>query len=218
MQHMESNTIRVAIFEDNDRLRESLKFLIDGTPGYLCCGAFPDCNRLSACIEVCKPDVVLMDIELPGMNGIEAVAELRRTYPEVQVLMQTIFQDDDNIFRAVCAGASGYILKSTPPAGYLEAISDVYGGGSPMTSFVARRVLELFSKHLHIPSHDSYQLTGREIEILQLLAKGKSYKQIASDLGLAFETIRTHMKRIYAKLHVNSNTEAVSKVINERII
>jgi len=212
------NDIRVTIFEDNKQLRESLSFVVDSTPGFTCTGAFHDCNDLDICMEVSKPDVVLMDIEMPGLNGIDAVKILRQKYPAVQVLMQTVFQDDDNIFRAVCAGASGYILKNTSPAQYMEAISDVYAGGSPMTGLVARRVLELFSKYVPQKMENDYQLSEREKEILQLLAQGKSYKQIAAALNLAYETIRSHMKRIYTKLHVNSNTEAVLKVINERLV
>ncbi|MDZ4824126.1 MAG: response regulator transcription factor [Flavobacteriales bacterium] len=215
---MSEKTIRVAIFEDNKQLRESLAFVVDGTQGFSCTGAFVDCNDLEECIEVSKPDVVLMDIEMPGMSGIEAVKIIRKKFPEVQVLMQTVFQDDENIFRAVCAGASGYILKNTSPAQYIEAIKDVCAGGSPMTGFVARRVLELFTRHVPHTEENDYQLSAREKEILQLLAQGKSYKQIAAALDLAFETVRSHMKRIYAKLHVNSNTEAVLKVLKERLV
>lgn len=211
-------TIRVAIFEDNKQLRESLSFVVDSTEGFSCTGAFPDCNDLEICLEASKPDVALMDIEMPGMSGIDAVKIIRKKFPEIQVLMQTVFQDDDNIFRAVCAGASGYILKNTSPAQYMDAIKDVHAGGSPMTGFVARRVLELFSKHVPQTQENNYQLSDREKEILQLLAQGKSYKQIAAAIDLAFETIRSHMKRIYAKLHVSSNTEAVLKVINERLV
>lgn len=215
---MSEKTIRVAIFEDNKQLRESLSFVVDSTPGYICTGAFVDCNDLEECMDVSKPDVVLMDIEMPGMSGIDAVKIIRKKFPEVQVLMQTVFQDDDNIFRAVCAGASGYILKNTSPAQYIEAIKDVYAGGSPMTGFVARRVLELFSKYVPHTEENDYQLSEREKGILQLLAQGKSYKQIADATDLAFETVRSHMKRIYAKLHVSSNTEAVLKVIKERLV
>lgn len=210
--------IRVAIFEDNKQLRESLTYVVLGTPGFTCTGAFPDCTDLAKCIEASSPDVVLMDIEMPGMNGIDATRIIRKEFPEVQILIQTVFQDDANIFRAVCAGASGYILKSTAPAQYIEAIRDVHAGSSPMSGYVARRVLELFSKHVPHTVDSDYQLTVREKEILQLLAQGKSYKQIADALNLAFETVRSHMKRIYSKLHVNSNTEAVLKILKERLI
>jgi DNA-binding NarL/FixJ family response regulator len=212
------NSIKVAVFEDNKHLRESLYYLINGTDGFSCVGAFADSNDILFQLKRTLPDVVLMDIEMPGMNGIDAVKIIKQNFPLVQVLMQTIFHDDDNIFNAICAGASGYILKTTSPAGYIEAIKDVYNGGSPMTGSIARRVLELFQKNI-IPSvnHD-YQLTPKEKEILQQLVKGKSFKMIADAINVSYETVRTHMKNIYNKLHVNSNTEAVSKVLNEKII
>ena len=210
--------IKVAIFEDNKHLRESLYYLINGTEGFTCTGAYPDGNDLQFQLNKNRPDVVLMDIEMPGMNGIEAVKLVRRNFPGIQVLMQTIFHDDDNIFKAVCAGASGYILKTTSPAGYIEAVRDVYNGGSPMTGSVARRVLELFQKNIIPSTGNDYQLTPKEKEVLQHLVKGKSFKMIAGDIGATYETVRTHMKNIYAKLHVNSNTEAVSKALQEKIV
>jgi DNA-binding NarL/FixJ family response regulator len=215
---MKDSEIRVAIFEDNKQLRESLTFLLNSTKGYSCSGAFSDCSDLRECLLASKPDVILMDIEMPGISGIEALVIIQREFPEMKVLMQTVFQDDDNIFKAVCAGASGYILKKTSPAKYLEAIEDVRNGGAPMTSIVAKRVLELFSKHLNKNPQVDYQLTHREKEILLHLSEGKSYKQIADSLDLAFETVRSHMKRIYSKLHVNSNTEAVLKVLKEKLV
>lgn len=210
--------IRVMIFEDNKHLRESLYYLINGTEGFVCIGAFPDCNDLVFQLKKSAPDVVLMDIEMPGMNGIDAVRIIKQQFATVQVLMQTIFHDDDNIFKAICAGASGYILKTTSPAGYIEAIKDVYNGGSPMTGSIARRVLELFQKNITPVANTDYQLTAKEKEILQQLVKGKSFKMIADAIGSTYETVRTHIKNIYAKLHVNSNTEAVSKVLNEKIV
>ena len=211
------NSIHVSIFEDNKHLRESLYYLINGTEGFTCTGAFPNSNSLVFQLKKSMPDVVLMDIEMPGMNGIEAVKIIKQQFPEIQVLMQTIFHDDENIFNAICAGASGYILKTTSPAGYIEAIKDVYNGGSPMSGSIARRVLELFQKNITPITNNDYQLTPKEKEILQQLVKGKSFKMIADAIGVTYETVRTHMKNIYTKLHVNSNTEAVSKVINEKI-
>jgi len=210
--------IRVTIFEDNKHLRESLYYLISGTEGFACSDAFENCNDLVFQLERSLPDVVLMDIEMPGMNGIEAVKIIKQKFPHIQILMQTVFHDDDNIFNAVCAGASGYILKTTSPEGYIEAIKDVYNGGSPMTGSVARRVLELFQHNITPKANTDYQLTPKEKEILQQLIKGKSYKMIADALGSSYETVRTHMKNIYAKLHVNSNTEAVLKVLQEKIV
>jgi len=210
--------IKVSIFEDNKHLRESLYYLINGTDGFTCTGAFADSNDISFQLKRMLPDVVLMDIEMPGMNGIDAVKLIKQNFPSIQVLMQTIFHDDENIFNAICAGASGYILKTTSPAGYIEAIQDVYNGGSPMTGSIARRVLELFQKNIIPISNNNYQLTPKEKEILQQLVKGKSFKMIADVIGSTYETVRTHMKNIYTKLHVNSNTEAVSKALNEKIV
>ena len=212
------NSIKVVVFEDNKHLRESLYYLINGTDGFSCVGAFADSNDILFQLKRTLPDVVLMDIEMPGMNGIEAVKIIKQNFPLVQVLMQTIFHDDDNIFNAICAGASGYILKTTSPAGYIDAIKDVYNGGSPMTGSIARRVLELFQKNIIPSANHDYQLTPKEKEILQQLVKGKSFKMIADAINVSYETVRTHMKNIYTKLHVNSNTEAVSKVLNEKII
>ncbi len=214
------SNIKVAIFEDNKHLRESLYYLINGSEGFSCVGAFPDCKDLVFQLKKTSPDVVLMDIEMPGMRGIEAAKIIRQNFSGIQVLMQTVFHDDEHIFNAVCAGASGYILKTTSPAGYIEAIKDVYNGGSPMTGSVARRVLELFQQRVPATGANGtdYQLTPKEKEILQQLVKGKSFKMIADALGSTYETVRTHMKNIYAKLHVNSNTEAVSKALNEKIV
>ena len=212
------NQIKVSIFEDNKHLRESLYYLINGTEGFHCAGAYADGNDLELQLKRITPDVVLMDIEMPGINGIEAVKIIKQEFPSVQVLMQTIFHDDDNIFNAICAGASGYILKTTSPAGYIEAIKDVYNGGSPMTGSIARRVLQLFQKNITPAVNHNYELTPKEKEILQQLVKGKSFKMIADAIGTTYETVRTHMKNIYAKLHVNSNTEAVSKALHEKIV
>ncbi len=212
------NIIKVAIFEDNKHLRESLYYLVNGTEGFTCSGAYADSNDLLFQLKRSQPDVILMDIEMPGMNGIEAVKIIRKQFPAIQVLMQTIFHDDDNIFKAICAGASGYILKTTSPAGYIDAIKDVFNGGSPMTGSIARRVLDLFQQNIIPTGSNDYQLTPKEKEILQQLVKGKSFKMIADTIGTSYETVRTHMKNIYTKLHVNSNTEAVSKALQEKIV
>ncbi len=210
--------IKVVIFEDNKHLRESLYYLVNGTEGFSCTGSFPDCSDLLFRIRQANPDVILMDIEMPGMNGIEAVKVIKEVDPGRQILMQTVFHDDENIFKAICAGASGYILKTTSPAGYLDAIKDVYNGGSPMSGSVARKVLELFHKNIQPISLTDYNLTPKEKEILQLMAQGRSFKMIAEAMGISYETVRTHMKSIYNKLHVNSNTEAVSKALKEKIV
>lgn len=210
--------IGVTVFEDNKHLRESLFFIINGTQGLKCVGAHPDCRDLLFILKKEAPQVVLMDIEMPGMSGIEAVKIIRKNFPDIQVLMQTVFHNDENILNALCSGASGYILKTTSPAEYVEAIKDVSKGGSPMTGSIARRVIELFQKNIHISSENNYQLTSKEKEVLQLMVTGKSFKMIADSMNIAYETVRTHMKNIYIKLHVNSNTEAVSKALKERIV
>lgn len=211
--------IKVAIFEDNKHLRETLEIVLNYTEGYVCTGGFPDCNYLIDDIRKSNPDVVLMDIEMPGMNGIEATRIIKKQFPNIQILIQTVFFEDDYIFDAICAGASGYILKSTPLTGYLGAISEIKEGGSSMTPSIAKRILELFKTNLEpkTPSND-YQLTSQEAKVLQLLVAGKSYKMIASDLIISFDTVKSHIRNMYAKLHVNSGTEAVSKAIRDKIV
>lgn len=211
-------SIRVTIFEDNKHLRESLQILIGGTPGYDCSGAYPDCRDMLSQLKRDIPDVVLMDIEMPGMNGIEAVKKIKENFPAVQVLMQTMFDDDEYIFNAICSGASGYILKTTTPSGYIEAIQNVYSGGSPMTPSIARKVFGLFKNNIYSPSKENYNLTEKEKEILQHLVHGRSYKMIAEEMKISTETVKTHMKNIYTKLHVNSNTEAVAKALKDKIV
>jgi DNA-binding NarL/FixJ family response regulator len=164
-------------------------------------------------------DVALRDIEMPGMNGIEATKLIKQHFPAINILIQTVFFEDDYIFNAICAGASGYILKSTTPDGYLEAIKDVHSGGSPMTPGIARKVLELFKQNLQPDSPTvNYNLTSQEKKVLQLLVAGKSYKMIASELIIAFDTVKSHISNIYTKLHVHSGTEAVSVALRDRIV
>jgi DNA-binding NarL/FixJ family response regulator len=209
----------VIIFEDNKHLRETLELLLNNTPGYSCAGAFPECNNLVPDINSARCDVILMDIEMPGMNGIEATRIIKEKFPDIPILIQTVFLDDNYIFDAICAGASGYILKSTTPAGYIQAIADVQSGGSPISPGIAKKVLALFRTNLQ-PTNAiiDYDLTTQEKKILQLLVGGKSYKLIAADLYISFETVKTHIKNIYAKLHVHSGTEAVSKALRDKIV
>ena len=212
--------IKVAIFEDNKLVRDALQAILNGTPGYTCCGAFSDGNRWLQDIKRSEPDVVLMDIEMPGLNGIEVTRLLTVSNPDIKVLIQTVFNDNERIFKALCAGACGYILKNDPPHKYLEAISDVYNGSAPMSPAVAKQVLGFFSAKnviLIAPQSADYQLSQREKEILNLMVGGENLKVIADKAFISYETIRTHVKNIYKKLHVTSRSEAVLKAMQHGI-
>ncbi len=210
----------VIIFEDNTHLRETLQLLLNETVDYRCTAAYPNCTNLSKKINSADCDVVLMDIEMPGINGIEATKMIKQEFPGIPILIQTAFSDDNYIFDAICAGASGYILKTTTPAGYIEAIAEVQSGGSPITPGIAKRVLALFRDNMQpaIASNEQYNLTKQEKRILQLLVDGNSYKLIAAELFLSLDTVKTHIKNIYAKLHVHSGTEAVSKALRDKLL
>lgn len=211
--------IRVTIFEDNKHLRETFQFLLSNAEGFNCAGAYPDCSDMLDQLAENPCDVVLMDIEMPGISGIEATKLIKQHLPQVNILIQTVFFEDEYIFNAICAGASGYILKSTTPDGYLDAIKDVQSGGSPMTPGIARRVLELFKHNLQpVVSSKDYNLTTQEKKVLQLLVAGKSYKMIAAELFVAADTVKSHVSNIYAKLHVHSGTEAVSLALRDKIV
>ncbi len=201
--------INVAIVEDNDDIREGLMYLIKASEGFSCIANYS--NAEDALIELPKlnVNVVLMDINLPGKSGIECVAELKYLRSDFQIIMLTIFEDEDKIFRSLQAGASGYVLKKTSPAQLIEAIRDVFNGGSPMSSQIARLVVESFQSSTN--ADDTYNLTKREREVLDYLSKGFRYKEIANELCISIDTIRTHIKNIYEKLHVQSRTEALLK-------
>ena len=210
--------IKVAIFEDSKLIRDALCAIIGGTPGYNCTGAFADCNRIKEDIKRSSPDVVLMDIEMPGTNGIAATDILHEFFPEVKVLIQTVFNDSDKIFKALCAGASGYILKNDAPAKQLEAISEVFNGGAPMSPAIAKKVCSFFQNKnviLAMPDVTDYGLSNRESEILSLISQGHNFKTIADKIFISYETVRTHVKKIYKKLHVASKSEAVLKAIQQ---
>jgi DNA-binding NarL/FixJ family response regulator len=212
--------IKVAIFEDNKLVRDALEAILNGTQGYTCCGVFPDGNRWMQDIKRSEPDVVLMDIEMPGLNGIEVTTQLTAAYPALKILIQTVFNDSEKIFNALCAGASGYILKNDAPAKYLEAINEVYNGGAPMNPVVAKKVLGFFGNKnviLITPETTDYQLSQREKEILQLMVGGDNYKTIAGKAFISYETVRTHVKNIYKKLHVACRSEAVFKAVQRGI-
>ena len=214
-------SVRVTIFEDNKKYRDSLSVLIDGSPGFSLAGAFEDGRDAVAKISKSQPDVILMDIEMPGANGIEALLEIKKAYPAINVLMQTVFEDDNTIFEAICSGASGYILKNTPPARILEAIMETYQGGAAMSPVIAKKVLHLMhlqNRQPEVVAAQSFDLTPREKEILSHMVNGMSYKMIADRCGITFETVRTHINNIYKKLHVATMTEAVAKAIRQRIV
>lgn len=209
--------IRVVIFDDNNSLRDSVSMLLRANPDYSLVGSYSHCLDVIQNIKESNPDVVVMDIDMPGMNGIEAVKLIHKSYSSVQILMLTVFDDDERVFAAIKAGAGGYILKNAEPEKLLHAISEVYNGGAPMTSGIAKKVLN----HLQAVLPDDkreYCLSTREKEVLGLLVDGLSYKMISSKLNISYETVRSHMKKIYEKLHVASMTEAVAKAINQKLV
>jgi DNA-binding NarL/FixJ family response regulator len=213
--------IRVAIFEDNKLVRDALEAILNGTPGYSCCGAYADAQSVSARIKSSNPDVVLMDIEMPGISGIDATRIIAQEFPDVKVLIQTVFNDSEKIFRALSAGASGYVLKTDSPSKQIEAIHEAFNGGAPMSSSIAKKVLQFFSHKnviLIIPELTDYQLSEREKEILLLMVEGHNYKAIAEKTFISYETVRTHVKKIYKKLHVASRSEAVMKAQQQGLI
>ena len=204
--------IKVSIVDDDDGIRSSLATLIRRSPALKLMGDYADAETAIKELPRKEPDVVLMDINLPGMNGVECVRQLKSTLPKLQVLMLTVYEDSDSLFKSFRAGASGYLLKRTASARLLEAIQDVHEGGSPMTPQLARRVVQFFSGP---PQQDSpfSKLTPGEREFLDQLANGYTYKEIADQLGISIDTIRTYLRRIYEKLHVHSRTEAVAKYL-----
>ena len=202
--------IRVALYEDNAALRDSIRILFSGLDQFDLIGAFSDCLNIEDEVRRLDPDVILMDVDMPLRNGIEGTFLAKLVNPAVEVLMLTVFDDNDKIFQAICAGASGYLLKKTPPVKILEAVEDVYNGGAPMTPVIARKVLDLFPRQ-PAANAELDKLTPRELSVLQSLARGNSYKMVAAELGMSIETARTHIKRIYEKLHVHSVAEAIVK-------
>jgi DNA-binding NarL/FixJ family response regulator len=211
---METNhdEIRVAVVEDDAEIRKLLTLLIDASPGFYCKHSFDDCETAVSELPALDHDVILMDIILPKISGIDGVKQLKEKMPNTDFIMLTVQEDDNSIFDSLCAGASGYLLKDTPPAELLESIKDVMNGGSPMTPSIARKVINSFKKAEDSP------LSKRETEILELLCDGKNYKTIADELFVSGNTVRAHIKNIYRKLHVNSRAEAVKKAINDKLV
>jgi DNA-binding NarL/FixJ family response regulator len=211
--------INVAIVEDNDTIREGLAALINGTTGYKCIGLFGDCESFLLKLTTLDVNVVLMDIALPGINGIEGVKEAKRIMPDIDILMLTIYEDSEKVFDALCAGACGYLVKKTPPSKLLEAIKEVYEGGSPMSSQIARQVITAFKESKDAKDDtQEFELSPREKEVINLLAGGNNYQQIADQLFISVDTVRHHIKNIYKKLHVHTQSEAVAKAIRRKII
>lgn len=212
------SNIKVAIFEDNTSLRNMLYQLIDSSEDFECVGAFPNCINLIRDINKTKPDVVLMDIGMPVINGIEAVQILKEEFPDVKVLIQTIFEDNEKIFQSICAGASGYILKNTSPSRILQSITETFKGGAPISPSIATKVLKMVHSPNENEKNKSFNLTEREKEVLSYLVRGMSYKLIANHCFLSIDTVRSHIKNIYEKLHVHSKSEAVVKAIKKNIV
>lgn len=210
--------IEIIIVEDNARIREGLSVLLDGTDGFKCRNTFSSCETMLEKIGDSEPDIVLMDIGLPGMSGIEGIKILKRLFPEIQILVLTIHEEDDLVFEALCAGACGYLLKQTSPARLVEAIREAYEGGAPMSSHIARKVVAFFQEKKNNNGNNEYNLTQREIEVLKSLVEGSSCKVIADSLFISIETVRFHFRNIYNKLHVHTQAEAVAKAIKEGIV
>jgi DNA-binding NarL/FixJ family response regulator len=214
-------SLRIAIFDDNKNIRESISMLLKTVKEFEVVGSYSHVLDCVEDVKECRPDVVLMDIEMPGMTGIEAVQKIKKDLPHIQILMQTVFEDDERVFDSICSGASGYILKNHLNVKLVDAIKEMQFGGSPMSPSIARKVLnkmqsvQQFIKPEQAPD---YNLTPREKEVLACIVEGLSYKMVADKLFISYETVRSHVKKIYEKLHVASLTEVVAKAINQRIV
>lgn len=212
-------TIKVICFDDNKSLLESVELLLSTTTNIQLAGTYDSYHNIIEVTEQKKPDVVLMDIDMPPLSGIDGVKRLRTKFPELPVLMLTGFEDDEKVFASLCAGANGYILKNTKMESLISQIREVYEGGAPMTPIIARKVLNQFAKVQPIQvSNENYNLSNREKDVLELLVKGKAYKMIADELNISYETVHSHIRKIYQKLQVNSVGEAVSKTISKNIL
>jgi DNA-binding NarL/FixJ family response regulator len=209
--------IKVAIIEDQRDIRECLTFLINGTEGFSCSGSYSSMEEALDRISHALPDLVLADIGLPGMNGIDGVRILKERHPDLLILMSTVYDDDERVFDAICAGACGYLLKKTPPAKLLESIREAVAGGAPMTPEVARRVIRLF-REVRPPERANYELTPHEVRLLKLFVEGHNYKTAAAELGVSVNTINFHVRNVYEKLQVHSRSEAVAKALLNRLV
>jgi DNA-binding NarL/FixJ family response regulator len=205
----------IIIFEDNERMRETLVYLLNSTTDYRVVADYGICTNAANIVRMYKPDVVLMDIDMPEQSGIKGVEAVKDARPQTAVIMYTVFEDDEKLFQCLCAGANGYLLKKTPPGKLVDAIQEVLEGGAPMSPSIAKKVLGTFSTK---NQRSIYNLTAREAEVLQLLTKGYSIKMIAAELIISFDTARSHLKNIYTKLHVACGKEAIAKALGERIV
>ncbi|MCB0835270.1 MAG: response regulator transcription factor [Bacteroidetes bacterium] len=209
---MKPSLIHTALVEDDHEIRQLLKLIIDGSPGFTCNLAFEDAESAIEGIPRYRPDIVLMDIDLPGMSGISCVRELKNTMPDLDIIMLTIKEDDESVFESLCAGASGYLVKETPPVELLAAIQEAHQGGAPMSAHIARKIVSSFHAVRKSP------LSSRETEVLRMLCKGDNYKSIAEAIFVSTNTVKAHIKNIYKKLHVHTRAEAVSKALKDRLI
>jgi len=207
--------VSIVIFEDNVRLRDSLTILLNGVDGYSVCGSFENCAQAAAVIARHRPDIVIMDIGMPGVDGIEGLRVIKEKFPETNIIIHTVLEDEDRLFQCLCGGANGYILKNTSFVHLLEAIENVLHGGAPLSPVIAKKVLQSFQA---VPGKLQYHLTDREKEVLRQLVKGYSYKMIAGNCHISVDTVRGHIRNIYSKLHVNCGREAVVKALRDRIV
>jgi DNA-binding NarL/FixJ family response regulator len=210
--------IRVALFEDNKNFRESLSLYLAGSDNIWMTGSYPDARESVSIVKKQKPDVILMDIEMPYMNGIQAMIEIRKAVPDAKILIQTVFEDEDRVFQAICGGASGYIIKNPDPEKYVQAIEEVNAGGSHLSPVIASKVMQMFQNQFVKKEPTFVDLTAREKDVLSCLVKGMSYKMIADACSISYATVNTHVKHIYEKLHVNSAPEAIIKAIEMRLV
>lgn len=209
-------TIPLVIYEDNVRLRQSLELMLGDESGFKVLGAFSGCEQVIKQMEELSPALVIMDIDMPGVNGIEGVKLIKSTFPDIKVVMYTVFDDDNRIFECICSGADGYLLKNTSPVKLLQSLIELSEGGAPMSPFVAQKVFQYFRQH---PARqETFNLTEREREILTLLVRGNSYKMIADKSSVSIDTVKKHLQNIYHKLHVNCGTEAVAKALQHKIV
>ncbi len=213
----EKKPINVAIIEDRREIREGLAMLINGTEGFVCKGKFGSMEEGLRRVGSENPDVVLCDIGLPGMDGIEGIKILKEKFPELLIIMLTIYDDDERIFNALCAGACGYLLKKTPPVRLLDALREAVAGGSPMSPEVARRVITLF-REIRPPERADYDLSPHELRLLKMLVEGHNYKTAAAEIGVTVHAVSFHMRNIYEKLQVHSKSEAVAVAMRDRLI